>query len=143
MAKITLTLDGELNRQLKAVRRGETDKVVCPWCGAIGSSDCCVELADARERLSRTALERIGKQARSIRSGIQIDPSIECPYCDGINRPENATEDRSAWKRPNVSPYCCDLFFSAVMRLADHQVVQNQIDHARRIQDNLAKVSVN
>ena len=78
-----------------------------------------------------------------IRNGIQSDPSIECPYCGGINRPENVVEDQSAWKRPCISPYCCDLFFSAVMRLADHQGVQEQIDMKRRIEDGIAKASRN
>ena len=138
-------LDGELDRQLKAVRKGETERVVCPWHGTIvdaESGNCCVEMDEARERLAHAHLRKIQKQVAGIRNGIQSDPSIECPYCGGINRPENVTSEAD-WKRPGVNPYCCDSFFVGVARLAEHDGMQHLIDHARRIQDNIAKVGWN
>ena len=145
MTPETLTLDGELDRQFKAVRRGEASAVACPWCGdrisELEPEDCCNELTEARARLAQAHLKSIEKQAAGARSGAW--KGITCPYCGEVNLPENQTADRSAWKRENVSPYCCDSFFSAVMRLADHKAVQDQIDHARRIQDKVAKASQN
>ena len=145
MHEETLTLDGELDRRFKAVRRGEASAVVCPWCGGriseLDPEDCCDELAEARERLAQAHLKSIEKQAAGGRAGAW--KSITCPYCGAVNRPENATEDQTAWKRPLINPFCCDLFYSAVMRLADHKVVQDQIDHKRRIEDGMAKASRN
>lgn len=139
----TLTLEGELDRQLRAVRRGETEVVVCPWHGTIvdsESGDCCDQMTDARERLAQAHLKNIEKQAAGARAGAW--KGIACPYCGEINRPENL-ESPAHWKRPNINPYCCDLFYSAVMRLADHKIVQDQIDQKRRIEDNIAKASRN
>jgi len=139
----TLTLDGELDRQLRAVRRGETESVVCPWHGTIvnaESGNCCIEMDEARERLAEVHLKSIEKQSDRARHGGR--KSIQCPYCDELNHPNNL-ESPAHWKRPNVNIYCCDLFFAAVMRLADHHAVQKQIDHARRIQDGVAKASRN
>ena len=139
----TLTLDGELDRQLRAVRKGETDVVVCPWHGNIVNSEtgnCCIEMDEARERLASAHLRSIEKQADRARHGGR--KSIECPYCGEINHPNNL-ESRAHWKRPNVNPYCCESFFVAVVRLAEHAKVQKQVDHARRIQDNVARASRN
>ena len=139
-----LTLDGELDRQFKSVRRGEASAVACPWCGdrisELEPEDCCNELTEARARLAQAHLKSIDKQAAGARSGAW--KGITCPYCDQINHPDNL-QSQAHWKRPNINPYCCDLFFSAVMRLADHKAVQDQIDHARRIQDKVAKASRN
>lgn len=136
-----LTLDGELDRQLKLVRRGEASTIVCPFCGAIsneGSEQCCDDLAEAKGRLSRLHIQSIERQVSGIRLGLR-DESIECPYCGEINSPDNMWSPPD-WKRPNISPYCCDLFFVAVTRLADRSVVQKQIDHKNRIDDNIARV---
>lgn len=140
----TLTLDDELDSRFKAVRRGEASAVVCPWCGGriseLEPEDCCGELAEGRKRLAQAHLQGIEKQADRARHGGR--KSIQCPYCDQINHPNNL-ESRAHWKRPNVNPYCCDLFYSAVMRLADHKAVQDQIDHKRRIEDGITKASRN
>jgi hypothetical protein len=76
-----------------------------------------------------------------MRRGLR-DASVQCPYCDEINRPENM-ESPAHWKRPNVSPFCCNLFFMATVHLADRHIIQGQIDHKRRIEDALANASVN
>ncbi len=144
MISEALTLDAELDRQLKAVRRGESDTVVCPWHGMIVTAEdgnCCVEMEEARDRLGKAHLQSIERQVSGIRRGLR-DHSVQCPYCDGINRPENM-ESVAHWKRPNVSPYCCDLFYMATIHLADRQVIQDRIDHKRRIDDMLAEASAN
>lgn len=138
-----LTLDGELDRQMKLVRTGEITAVVCPWHGLIVDADtgtCCAEMDEARDRLAQAHLRSIEKQADRARHGGR--KSIVCPYCDQINHPNNL-ESPAHWKRPNINPYCCDLFFLAVTRLAEQARVQKQIDHARRVQDQIAKASCN
>ena len=144
MAEATLTLDGELDRQMKALRKGEAETIVCPWCGTFCNSEtgeCCVELADAKTRLARAHLQSIERQVNGIRKKLR-DTSVQCPYCDGINRPENLMSE-AHWKRPNISPYCCDLFFVAVASLAEREIVQEQLDHKRRIEDNISKAGMN
>lgn len=138
-----LTLDDELDRQMKSVRRGETEAVVCPWHGAIlnvESGDCCVEMEDARDRLSKAHLQSIERQFAGARRGIR--DSLQCPYCDAINRPENL-ESPAHWKRPGVNPWCCDSMVLAVMALSDRLIVQSQLDHKRRIEDGIAKGAAN
>lgn len=135
--------DAELDRQLKAVRRGETETVVCPFCGTFcneSSGECCADMEDARERLSGSHLRSLQRQFNGVRAGTR--DSVQCPYCDGINRAENL-ESPAHWKRPNVSPYCCPLMDAACARLTDQIIVQGQIDHKRRIEDKIAKASVN
>lgn len=140
----SLTQDDELARQLKAVRKGETETIVCPWCGIFNnaeSGDCCVDMAEARERLGEQHLQSIERQFTAVRNGLR-DESVQCPYCDGINRPENL-ESPAHWKRAGVSPYCCDLMVLAVMAIGQRLIEQSKIDHMHRIQDQIAKVSCN
>jgi hypothetical protein len=139
-----LTHDAELDRQLKAVRRGETDVIVCPWCGVFNNSesgDCCAEIAEARQRMAIENLKRIESQFKRVRNGLG-DASVQCPYCDAINRPENL-ESPAHWKRPMRSPWCCDLMVIAVMSVGERMRQQDLVDHMHRIQDNVAKVNCN
>jgi hypothetical protein len=139
----TLTLDGELDRQLKAVRRGETESVVCPWHGNIVNAEtgnCCIEMDEARERLAKEHFESIDRQFRGIRNHLR--DSVQCRYCDGINRAENL-DGPAHWKRPYVSPYCCPLMDAACATIGDRLRVQAQLDQKRRIEDGIAKASRN
>lgn len=139
----TITLDGELDRQLKAVRNKETESVVCPWHGNIVNAetgDCCIEMEEARDRIARQHFESLEMQFRGIRNNLR--DSVQCPYCDGINRAENLTSP-AHWKRPGVSPYCCSLMDAACATIGNRLRVQAQIDHKRRIEDGIAKASRN
>jgi hypothetical protein len=139
-----LTQDSELDRQLKAVRRGETDVIVCPWCGVFNNSesgDCCAEIAEARQRMAIENLKRVESQFKRVRNGLG-DASVQCPYCDAINRPENL-ESPAHWKRAGVNPWCCDPMVLAVVAISERWMLQAQIDHMHRIQDNVAKVTCN
>lgn len=136
--------DADLDRQLKSVRKGETETVVCPWCGLFGNEDsgeCCISMEDAKRRLGELHLKSLNGQFSGARNGLR-DESVQCPYCDAINRPENM-ESPAHWKRPGVSPYCCDSMVFAVMVLGERLMIQAQIDHARRIQDGISKASAN
>ena len=138
-----LTLDGELDRQLKAVRRGETKVVFCPWHGnAVNeeTGNCCIEMDEARERLTLEHFRSIDRQFVGVRGGLR--DSVQCPYCDGINRAENL-ESPAHWKRPGISPYCCPLMDAACATLGERVRVQAQLDHKRRIEDGLAKARCN
>lgn len=132
-----LTLDSELNRQLKAVRNGQSNVIVCPWCGVFNaeSESCCEEFRSARERISVENLERLLRQFAEIRKGRPRD-SVECPYCGQINRKDNM-ESPAHWKRPGVNPWCCDLMVMAVMRIGESFMEQDRIDKFRRIQDKV------
>ncbi len=138
-----LTLAGELDRQLKSVRKGESETIVCPWCGVIsnsGSDECCIEFATAKDELGKLHLKQVIARFKSVRNGLA--DSVQCPYCDEINRWENH-ESPAHWKRPNVNIYCCDAMAYAVVVVGENAITQDQIDHMRRIEDNLAKVSMN
>lgn len=138
-----MTMDGELDRQMKALRRGETETVVCPFCGIFSNSesgDCCMEMEDARDRLGASHLKSLEGQFSGARHGLR--DSVQCPYCDGINRPENLASE-SEWKRPGVSPYCCDSMVSAVLALGERMLIQKKLDHKHKLEDSIAKVRQN
>lgn len=138
-----LDKDADLDRQMKAVRRGETDVVICPWCGIASdaeSGDCCINFSEAKDRIATEHLKLVVARFKSVRNGLA--DSVQCPYCDEINRWENF-ESPAHWKRPGINPYCCDTLALAVVRVGDHSILQDRIDHMRRIQDNLAKASCN
>lgn len=139
-----LTLDGELDRQLKLVRCGQSETIVCPWCGMISDSEsgkCCVELTQARERLAESHIKSLERQFAAVRNHFR-DSTVQCPYCDAINRPENL-DDETQWKRPGTSPWCCDLMVYAVMGIGNRMITQALIDEKRRIEDSIAKVGMN
>lgn len=138
-----LTLESELDRQLKAVRNGTSETVVCPWCGVIGNSEsgeCCYEMVATKDALGQIHLKQVIARFKSVRGGLA--DSVECPYCGGINRWENH-ESPAHWKRPNVNIYCCDSMAYAVVIVGENAITQDRIDNMRRIQDNIAKVSAN
>lgn len=138
-----LTLDGELDRQLKLVRKGEIQSVVCPWHGVIVDADtgiCCMDMNEALDRLAQAHLKSVERQFVGIRD--RLRDSVQCPYCDGINREENLASP-AHWKRPGISPYCCSLMDAACAAIGNQLMVQAQLDHKRRIEDGIAKASRN
>lgn len=138
-----LTLTGELDRQFRLVRRGESQTVVCPSCGSINNSesgDCCEWYASAQEELAELHLKQAAARFAAFRN--KLADSVECPYCGGINRIENF-QSPAHWKRPMVSPYCCTPMDYAAHALGKAVMQQKQIDHMRRIQDGIAKASAN
>lgn len=142
-SETALSLEGELDRQMKLVRKGESSVIVCPWCGSINgpeSPDCCPEYTEGRESLGRENLRLVIARQKSIQNGLA--DSIQCPYCDAINRPENF-DDPTTWKRPSVNPWCCDQMMHTVMAIAMNIITQDQIDQKHRIEDGIAKTRAN
>lgn len=155
----------ELDRQLKLIAHGESSIIACPWCGTISDSrttspadgDCCPEFTAARDERGVKQLQSIERQRaemmsgarrnqrgmRKSKGGIVKRDSIQCPYCDEINRPETAMGDPSGWKREGVSPYCCDLFQIAVVAIAQRAHVVSQTEKVHRIEEAIAKAERN
>jgi hypothetical protein len=155
----------ELDRQLLLVTQGKSLTVICPWCGIISDArefdpnetDCCPDFTDARNERGVRQIASIDRQQREMMEGLRTNQkgrrkakggvvtrdSIECPYCGGINRPENALGSPEGWKRPNVSPYCCDLFVAAVIAIAQRIHTQQQIEKVGRINEAISRAERN
>lgn len=139
----------EFDRQFSLVQRGQSDTAVCPWCGVIShrldyvpeDGDCCAEFENARAARGDRQFQSVLAQRNGIVA--RVRDSIECPYCGGINREELSLCHPADWKRPMVSPYCCDLFQIAVVAIVQREHTAKQINKIHRIEEGIAKAERN
>lgn len=57
---------------------------------------------------------------------------IECPYCCDIFKFGGDIEN---WKRPGVSPFCCDSMQAAATAVAQRLMLQDTIDIKKKIEE--------
>jgi hypothetical protein len=62
-----------------------------------------------------------------------------CPYCSNTFKYGG---DPSNWKRPGVSPFCCDHMQEAATTIAHRIVLQSQIDAKKKIEERAADHNV-
>lgn len=139
-----MDMDTDLDRQMIAIARGESSMLVCPFCGVFNvgvDGSCCAQLQDAKDRRGVRNIKSIERQRNGVVDGLRS--AIDCPYCAGVNQPRAEELHPSEWVRPLVSPFCCDLFQAAISAVMYAVVEQRRLDHVKRIQDGLAKASVN
>lgn len=79
-------------------------------------------------------LDSILDQFKLARNG-QRD-KIHCPYCGEMFKFSGG--DREQWKRPFVSPYCCDQMQAAAAAIAERMMLQVYIDTKKRIEDAMS-----
>lgn len=134
----------ELDRQLTLIERRGPVIVVCPWCGAITNEfraenpDCCLDFRQARDSRGIEKLETLKRNHRRMLNG-EIT-CLSCPYCHKHNYRVSKSEQHPAeWKRPNVSPFCCDLFALAVKAICYAMAEQKLQDDTARIADEIAR----
>lgn len=60
---------------------------------------------------------------------------IECPYCGDIFKYGG---DIDNWKRPGVSPFCCDSMQAAATAVAQRMMLQDTIDIKKKIEEAVA-----
>lgn len=142
----------ELDRQLRMVERGEIKKVFCPWCQTLNfpdAPDCCRRFTDECEQRGERQLQMLLQQHRSVMQGKAT--CITCPYCAAHNyapegNPAQVSPYRTNpvdWKRPMISPFCCDLFQAAAVAIAERMQTNALIEHRQRIDEANAKAGSN
>lgn len=130
----------ELDRQLRLVERGESSSVFCPWCAVLNtpdSDDCCPAFTAARDERGVAQLQKVIDQQADVLKGRST--CISCPYCERHNYAGDPKKHPWDWKRPLISPFCCDLFERAVIAIAERMAMQAGIDKLKRIEDGIDK----
>lgn len=137
--------DGELDRQMIAIARGQSAILVCPFCGcindALDGTNCCAQLQEAKDRRGERNIKSIERQRNGVVDGTR--GAIDCPYCGGVNQPLAEALHPSEWVRPLISPYCCDLFTAAITAVMYAVIEQRRVEHYQRILDGIAKAAKN
>jgi len=131
----------EVDRQIRA-----GGPVWCPWCRCMNvpnKPQCCVAFQSCLDDRAAAQLESVIAQQKAIELG-QAD-AIVCPYCTQVNRAPEPGEARhpSDWKRPLVSPFCCDLLQAAVVAVIQRKRTEDYIRHAGKIGEAVDKAARN
>ena len=82
-------------------------------------------------------LSFIAQQFARARKGQQ--DKVTCPYCSHTFKYGGFQEN---WKRPGVSPFCCDNMQEAATAIAHRIVLQSQIDMKKKIEERAADHNV-
>ena len=138
--------------QRDEIKHGKTGLTMfCPWCRKINNGDgepCCFAFSEALENRANRQLQEFFGQYHRVETG--QSESITCPYCGDANwipsiNPTTTRRERDPldWKRPNVSPFCCDLFQQAALAVAKTKGLQEKIDQCKRIQDGIERAERN
>lgn len=139
----------EFKRRMKFTNTA-TEPVACLWCGQVNMPDgnvCCASFEAALDEYTQGQFDQFLKAYERVKQGKSL--SIACPWCGEANwiPQANPTQDGPRtpldWKRPNVSPFCCDMFVNAAMAVAQRLAWNQKIDAFHRIQDAMAKAERN
>lgn len=131
----------EVDRQIRA-----GSQVWCPWCRSInmpGKSACCVAFRSCLEDRAAAQVQSVVDQQRAIELG-QAN-ALVCPFCASLNvAPEpGTTRHQSEWKRPMISPFCCDQLMRVAIAVFQRKKTEQEIRKAQAIGEAVDKAARN
>ena len=135
--------------QYATLRKDPKKIVFCPWCSGINrapqegeepAAACCPQFAMGVDLIGKKQLQSVIDQRKEILLGGRRN--LKCPYCGELNFID-AIKSPADWKRPNVSPFCCDLLSDAALAIAQREVLEDRKRKLEQIGEAIDKAATN
>lgn len=134
----------ELDRGMSQIELGLSDTITCPWCWRMSGKnepDCCATFEFSRIERAKKQMADIVKQHQLVMKGLA--GWISCPWCKRQNFPFSPDQHPSEWKRPTLSPFCCDPFQAAMQAIVQRMISDELIARKKRIEDGIDRAANN